>query len=196
MGLTVTLVVCAWFLCEKCLGGFKFSQVLFHFPDVDYWSNRKTCTRSIGVCKSPTLFLGSTDWLDILLLVRLPVYWVARTLHHTWDMNTHSPLSVYHLLYSILTPQYPVPLASMSPNLPSQLPQHLRSSPVAPFSPHLKDCPIYSRRLFCFSIFFCRSLTHRSPDFPTFYQYLWFLTRIFAVSPPECVFDTSNEVVR
>ncbi len=81
-------------------------------------------------------------------------------------MSTHSPLSVYHLLCSILIPQHPVPLASMRPNHPRQLPQHPRASPVAPFSPHLKDCPLYSRKLFCFSIIFCRSVTHRSPDLP------------------------------
>ena len=117
-----------------------------------------------GIIQSPTLFLGSTDCLDILLLVRLPVYRAARALHRTWDMNTHSPLSVYHLLYSILTPQHPVPLASMSPNRPRQLPQHPRASPVAPFSPHLKDCPLYSRNLFCFSNFFCRSVTQAGND--------------------------------
>jgi hypothetical protein len=48
-------------------------------------------------CKSPSWFLGSTDCLNILPLVRLPVYRAARTSHRTWDMNTHSPLSVYHL---------------------------------------------------------------------------------------------------
>jgi hypothetical protein len=37
----------------------------------------------VSRCKSPTLFLGSTDCLDILLLVRLPVYRAARTLHRT-----------------------------------------------------------------------------------------------------------------
>jgi hypothetical protein len=82
------------------------------------------------------------------------------------EMSTHSPLSVYHLLYSILIPQHPVPLASMSPNRPRQCPQHPRALPVVPFSPHLKDCSLYSRKLFCFSIFFCRSVTHRSPDPP------------------------------
>jgi hypothetical protein len=30
----------------------------------------------------------------------------------------------------------------------------------------LEDCPLYSRKIFCFSIFFCRSVTHRSPDLP------------------------------
>jgi hypothetical protein len=43
----------------------------------------------------------------------------------------------------------------MRPNLSHQHPQHPRASSVAPFSPHLKDCPLYSRKLFCFSIFFC-----------------------------------------
>jgi hypothetical protein len=75
--------------------------------------------------------------------------------------------SRHHLLYSNLIPQHPVPLASMSPNRSHQHPQHPRASPVAPFSPHLKDCPLYSRKPFCFSIFFCRSVTHRSPDLPT-----------------------------
>jgi hypothetical protein len=79
-------------------------------------------------------------------------------------MSTHSPLSVYHLLYSNLIPQHPVPLASMSPNRSHQHPQHPRASPVAPFSPHLKDCPLYSRKPFCISIFSYRSVTHRSPD--------------------------------
>jgi hypothetical protein len=72
----------------------------------------------------------------------------------------------HHLLYSNLIPQHPVPLSSMSPNRSHQYPQHPRASPVTPFSPHLKDCSIYSRKLFCFSIFFCRSVTHRSPDLP------------------------------
>jgi hypothetical protein len=105
-------------------------------------------------CKSPVLFSGSTTCLNILLIVRLPVYRAARALHRTWDMNTHSPLSVYHLLYSILIPQHSVPLASMRPNRSHQHPQHPRASPVAPFSPHLKDCPLYSRKLFYFSNFF------------------------------------------
>ncbi len=61
------------------------------------------------------------------------------------EMSTHSPLSVYHLLYSILIPQHPVPLASMNPNHSHQHPQHPRASPVTSFSPHLKDCPLYSR---------------------------------------------------
>jgi hypothetical protein len=74
--------------------------------------------------------------------------------------------SHHHLLYSNLIPQHPVPLVSMSPNRSHQHPQHPRASPVAPFSPHLKDCPLSSRKLFCFSIFFCRSETHRSPDLP------------------------------
>ena len=70
--------------------------------------------------------------------------------------------SRHHLLYSNLIPQHPVPLASMSPNRSHQHPQHPRASPVAPFSPHLKDCPLYSRKLFCFSIFFCRFVTQTS----------------------------------
>ncbi len=74
--------------------------------------------------------------------------------------------SRHHLLYSNLTPQHPVPLASMSPNRSHQHPQHPRASPVAPFSPHLEDCPLYSWKLFCFSTFFCRSVTHKSPDLP------------------------------
>jgi hypothetical protein len=45
-------------------------------------------------CKSPTLFPGSTTCLNILLLVRLPVYRAARALHSTWDMNSHSSSSV------------------------------------------------------------------------------------------------------
>ena len=75
--------------------------------------------------------------------------------------------SRHHLLYSNLIPQHPVPLSSMSPNRSHQHPQHPRASPVAPFSPHLKDCPLYSRKLFCFSSFFCRSVTYKSPDLPT-----------------------------
>jgi hypothetical protein len=87
----------------------------------------------------------------------------------TRELSTHSPLSVYHLLYSILIPQHPVPLPSMRPNRPRQFPQYPRASSVTPFSPHLKDCRLYSRKLFCFSIFFCRSVTHRSPDLPVFH---------------------------
>ncbi len=64
--------------------------------------------------------------------------------------------SRHHLLYSNLIPQHPVPLASMNPNHSHQYPQHPRASSVASFSPHLKDCPLYSRKLFCFSIFFYR----------------------------------------
>ncbi len=75
--------------------------------------------------------------------------------------------SRHHLLYSNLIPQHPVPLSSMSPFLSHQHPHHPRAKPVASFSPHLKDCPLYSRKLFCFSIFFYRSVTHRSPDLPT-----------------------------
>jgi hypothetical protein len=41
-------------------------------------------------CKSPTFFLGATDCLDILLLLRLPVYQAARTLHRTGDTHAHS----------------------------------------------------------------------------------------------------------
>ncbi len=74
--------------------------------------------------------------------------------------------SRHHLLYSNLIPQHPVPLASMSPNRSHQHPQHPWASPMAPFSPHLKDCPLYSRKLFCFSTFFRRSVTHKSPDLP------------------------------
>ncbi len=71
--------------------------------------------------------------------------------------------SLHHLLYSNLIPQHPVPLESMRPNHSHQ---YLRVSPVTSFSPHLKDCPLYSRKLFCFSTFFYRSVTHRSPDLP------------------------------
>jgi hypothetical protein len=74
--------------------------------------------------------------------------------------------SRHHLLYSILIPQHPVPLVSMNPNRSHHHPHHPRDSPVAPLSPHLEYCPFYSRKLFCFSIFFCRSVTHRSPDLP------------------------------
>ncbi len=70
--------------------------------------------------------------------------------------------SRHHLLYSNLIPQHPVPLASMSSNRSHQHPQHSRASPVVSFSPHLKDCPFSSRKLFCFSIFFCRSVTQTS----------------------------------
>jgi hypothetical protein len=38
---------------------------------------------ALARCKSPTLFPGSTTCLNILLLVRLPVYRAARTLHRT-----------------------------------------------------------------------------------------------------------------
>jgi hypothetical protein len=76
-------------------------------------------------------------------------------------------ISRHHLLYSNLIPQHPVPLVSMSSIRSHQHPQHPRASPVAPFSPHLKDCPLYSRKLFCFSSFFCRSVTYKSPDLPT-----------------------------
>jgi hypothetical protein len=76
--------------------------------------------------------------------------------------------SRHHLLYSNIIPQHPVPLASMNSNRSHQHPQHPWASSVAPFSPHLKDCPLYYRNLFCFSIFFCRSVTHRSPDLPSF----------------------------
>ncbi len=62
--------------------------------------------------------------------------------------------SRHHLLYSNLIPQHPVPLVSISPNHSHQHPQHPRVSSVVSFSPHLKDCPLYSRKLFCFSIFF------------------------------------------
>jgi hypothetical protein len=65
----------------------------------------------------------------------------------------------HHLLYSNVIPQHPVPLASMSPNHSHQHPQNPQVSPVVSFSPHLKDCPLYSRKLFCFSIFFCISVT-------------------------------------
>ncbi len=53
------------------------------------------CPIPFPTCKSPTLFPGSTTCLNILLLVRLPVYRAARTLHRTWDMNLHIR---YHLL--------------------------------------------------------------------------------------------------
>ncbi len=62
--------------------------------------------------------------------------------------------SRHHLLYSNLIPQHPVPLASMNSNRSHQHPQHPWASPVAPFSPHLEDFPLYSRNLFCFSVFF------------------------------------------
>jgi hypothetical protein len=50
-------------------------------------------------CKSPTLFLGSTDCLDILLLVRLPVYRAARALHRTWDEYTQSIIRISSSLF-------------------------------------------------------------------------------------------------
>jgi hypothetical protein len=40
-------------------------------------------SRLLDLCKSPTLFPGSTTCLNILLLVRLPVYRAARALHRT-----------------------------------------------------------------------------------------------------------------
>jgi hypothetical protein len=83
-------------------------------------------------------------------------------LEHSTTRQTPCLPSCNHPLYSNLIPQHPVPLASMSPNLPRQLPQHPRTSPVTSFSPHLKDCPLYSRKLFCFPIFFCRSVTQTS----------------------------------
>ena len=66
----------------------------------------------------------------------------------------------HHLLYSNLIPQHPVPLASRAPSggPPRALP------PVAASYSILKDCPLYSRKLFCFSTFSVdpRSETHSS----------------------------------
>ena len=94
-------------------------------------------------CKSPTLFLGSTDSLDILLLVRLPVCRAARALHCTGDMNTHSPLSVIIFFTPTLFLNIPCP----------EPPRALPPVGRPPYS-ILEDCPLYSRKLFCFSIFF------------------------------------------
>ncbi len=104
-------------------------------------------------CKSPTLFPGSTTCLSILLLVRLPVYRAARALYRTWDMNAPSSPDVIIFLYSILIPQHPVPLASMSPNRSHQHPQHPRASPVAPFVPTILGNSLKSSLLLFISTF-------------------------------------------
>ncbi len=127
--------------------------------------NRYTCVHAwasarVLRCFPDPLLAWTFYYSSDSLSTELQGHWITR------EMSTHSPLSVYHLLYSILIPQHPVPLTSMSPNRSHQHPQHPRASPVSPFSPHLKDCPL-SRKLFCFSTFFCRSVTHKSPDLPT-----------------------------
>ncbi len=107
-----------------------------------------TCDARVLRCFPDSLLAWTFYCSSDSLSTELQGHCIAR------EMSTHSPLSVYHLLYSILIPQHPVSLASMSPNHSHQHPQHPRASPVAPFSPHLKDCPPYSRKLFCFSSFF------------------------------------------
>ena len=123
-------------------------------------TRRRVCERSVCVwerearCKSPSLFPGSTNCLNILLIVRLPVYHLQ--LHcitrEIWIHTVHCPLSSSFF--------QPYSSTSRPPNL------HGTYCPWR--SPYciLEDCPIYSRKLFCFSIFFCRSVTHRSPDLP------------------------------
>ena len=62
-------------------------------------------------------------------------------------------------------PEAPVPLASTDPHRPWLPPYHI-----------LVDCPIYSRKLFCFAIFFCRSviiLKSRIFQPPTIVETYW-----------------------
>ncbi len=112
--------------------------------------------------KNPSLFPGSTTCLRHSTDRQTPCLPRCKgtTLHVRYECTQFT--SRHLLLYSNLIPQHPVPLTSMSPNRSYQYPQHPRASPVTPFSPHLKDCPLYFRKLFCFSIFFCRSVTQTS----------------------------------
>ncbi len=133
-----------WVTSEQCPFLLGWSILIGgNLPKRGSWGR---CTH-FCFCKSPTLFLDARvlhcfsdpliAWTFYCssdsLSTELQGHCIAR------EMSTHSPLSVYHLLYSNLIPQHPVPLASMSPNRSHQHPQHPRASPVAPFSPHLRN---------------------------------------------------------
>jgi hypothetical protein len=56
---------------------------------------QRTMSKDLDIVgsKSPTLFLGSSNCLDVLLLVRPPVYRTTWVLYHTGDMNQYTQTS-------------------------------------------------------------------------------------------------------
>ena len=84
--------------CLVCRSRVHGHESLFdnplYFVSRRLWNFCSRTHRIIETCKTPTLLLGSSDCLDILLFVRPPVYWAARALYHTGDMSTHTSSSV------------------------------------------------------------------------------------------------------
>ena len=70
----------------------------------------------ISWCKTSKLFCGSSLCLDVLLLVRPPVYRAAWALYRTGDMNAHS-LSVILCIFIPSNPNTPLLLTAASPPL-------------------------------------------------------------------------------